>query len=1103
MVLRKPRLRQAEKRCASCNATPYSLNCALDSVIYFRIIKKEIMGAEIFKFSAIRPLQNVSLNSTLEHTIELPIENNEFLSSLVKARKKNSRLEIQTLVNNYTNSIEFINSRKKLDVRISAFLVFLSTNLNNNITTEIIKGEFERIFQTPVSTFVNSEEFKNLKVKAANSLICSMVASISPDKKTFIHYLVYTLDIIEQLSNNLSIDSKNIFKNKILIPEGIFPLPLINPSLKSEREKQAKAKEKLLKASIDRKIALIKQLEIINTALEESKIALQKPVKNIAVSNTDTRRSIAVSAKGFVLEPSLFNSLSTQTKDTLKTVGVEAGNADIAKAIVLLESQTAKIATELYRNVSKGTKIVKFGNAQIPDSNAGNTWVGIPGEIPGTSSYFVGPCPPQSFDTNINVDTGPAVPIGHGEARVLGVSDLMLIEQKLLRYELGEIAHIENVLKSEVRERKLKTSKTTEQSTFTETEDTDEKQKDLTTTDRYELQNEIQKVISEDTSKEAGVTVTASYGPSVDVTANANYTANSSIQDSQLASSNFARETTSRAVSRLEKRKLERRFTKTVENIVEVNRHSFENNKQDSENISGIYRWVDKIYEAQIVNYGMRLMLEFIVPEPAAFLRYSMSKVPTEDITVVKPDEPGFCVNNSFISLNVGDISRDTYMMWVSKYDVEDVVPPPLSNLILSKAITSAKQESERVGSDIIDNTSFSIDIPEGYYPLKATIKHDEVPLDGSPDVRPIINILIDDKRITGDDPPDTSSYNVSTGNWKNIAVAVNVVNKALYAVVVNVFCLLTKEKYEEWQIQTYNAIMNAYQRLKSNYDNAIAAAKIRAGYTQIQGTNPLENRESEKVELKRACISLLTGQRFDLFNSMNSNVGRLGFPEIDFDEAKQEGPYIQFFENAIEWNNISYIFYPYFWGNKNQWLSVSNINDPDPLYTSFLKAGAARVQVPVRPGRFNDAIMYYLTTGQIWNGEGRIVNIIDDTPDPLYVSVIEELKNQLGNNNIEGDGTITVTKNNDMVTGTNTNFSNDVLTGDENKRIIIAGETYVIKKVNSLTEIQLKTSYKGESNTDLKYAFGAKLVGDPWEVKLPTDLVMIDNNYYEKIIKD
>ena len=59
---------------------------------------------------------------------------------------------------------------------------------------------------------------------------------------------------------------------------------------------------------------------------------------------------------------------------------------------------------------------------------------------------------------------------------------------------------------------------------------------------------------------------------------------------------------------------------------------------------------------------------------------------------------------------------------------------------------------------------------------------------------------------------------------------------------------------------------MNAYNVLKSQYDDAVQAIKIRTGYSEIRGKNPFFNRELKKLELKKGCISLLTGQRFDTF---------------------------------------------------------------------------------------------------------------------------------------------------------------------------------------------------------------------------------------------
>lgn len=92
---------------------------------------------------------------------------------------------------------------------------------------------------------------------------------------------------------------------------------------------------------------------------------------------------------------------------------------------------------------------------------------------------------------------------------------------------------------------------------------------------------------------------------------------------------------------------------------------------------------------------------------------------------------------------------------------------------------------------------------------------------------------------------------------------------------------------------------------------------------------------------------------------------------------------------------------------------------------------------------------------------------------------------------NIEGRGRLNVTKDSSHVFGVGTKFTRD----DENKRIIIRGKTYVIKEYISPTEIRLTEPYLDATETDVGYSLGPKLVGEPWEVKLPTDLVIIDQN--------
>ena len=96
----------------------------------------------------------------------------------------------------------------------------------------------------------------------------------------------------------------------------------------------------------------------------------------------------------------------------------------------------------------------------------------------------------------------------------------------------------------------------------------------------------------------------------------------------------------------------------------------------------------------------------------------------------------------------------------------------------------------------------------------------------------------------------------------------------------------------------------------------------------------------------------------------------------------------VKFMEQAFEWEIMSYIFYPFYWGNKENWDKLYGQQTDDVLFTKFLQSGMARVILTVRPG-FEDAVNWFLETGQVWNGLSSPPVIGDD----LYLSIVDELQ--------------------------------------------------------------------------------------------------------------
>ena len=87
-------------------------------------------------------------------------------------------------------------------------------------------------------------------------------------------------------------------------------------------------------------------------------------------------------------------------------------------------------------------------------------------------------------------------------------------------------------------------------------------------------------------------------------------------------------------------------------------------------------------------------------------------------------------------------------------------------------------------------------------------------------------------------------------------------------------------------------------------------ALEVQAGVA-IRGKNPALNMEVMNEELKKQCVTILTEQHFDLFNAIQT--GSYGVPQINIFENAAEGPYVRFFEQAFEWEQMTWLTYPYF----------------------------------------------------------------------------------------------------------------------------------------------------------------------------------------------
>ena len=558
------------------------------------------MASEVFRFVSVRPIAAGAAAPPLD--LGSPVADSDFIHALRDARTRADRAAMLASAAQFVASPAFLSHPVDFDQRLIALAQALA-QLDEKGFDQAAAAAVSRLLGQAPADYVRSDACQTLLRHLAESIVAAAIdPDVSAQSRALLAQIARVLAVIEGLAAGRTVGKGILFEGAVTLPTGIFPLPRKDPGLAAERAAQRAARDQALADRQSKLAAYAEQLDAHRNAIDEIMTLLIRapagaapppppaagPIGTLSPpsgsASDGAPRSPPASASaapvrtpppgagvGFWIGETARSSLSERTRSVLDSVGLSQG-FDPVLAVQLIQGQLGDASRQL--NASQPTsKLIKVGSSIFPDTFVVEVnWPILPVD-PGRNP---GPCPPSQIDGGD--DTGPVtVPTGHGEARVLGIADLMLVEQQLARYEFGEIAHIENVLRKERRERRFRTSTTTQTSTTTETEQTSDKEQDLSSTERFELQRQVQNVVDESASKQAGLTISGSYGPTVSATATANYTSNSSKQQSDSVSSNYARETTSRAVSRVQQRTLVRQFTQVVNRIAESNLHGFDN----------------------------------------------------------------------------------------------------------------------------------------------------------------------------------------------------------------------------------------------------------------------------------------------------------------------------------------------------------------------------------------------------------------------------------------------------------------------------------------------------------------------------------------------
>lgn len=538
----------------------------------------------------------------------------------------------------------------------------------------------------------------------------------------------------------------------------------------------------------------------------------------------------------------------------------------------------------------------------------------LPGEAPGTAA-------------------APVLPATHGTARPAGVGELQLVRHHLLRYERGELAHVESVLAGEKLSRTVEIAETTE--TVLTSED-----------ERTELRAEMRTVADAEPPVQA---VAPTAGP---VTVGPDPRA-------------FARTVTEQASANLTERAKRGSMRRTLNERSERVEHVFDEPAGSAR--YGAYHRLDKVHQARLFNHGRRLLYDLIVPEPGALFLRALALQRTGAPMPVRPAR---------FTSEAGDIEDRNWAYLAAGHGATGVLPPPPAEQVLAEAFTEKAADPD---TKLVFKEHRKLVVPKGYRAGSYRIVADV----GDTWTGGTIWVIVGTRAPLAMGQSSSRVEGSLRGETGEIAVTVLAeAAAAVVGVVVEVVCK-RDTALAEWQARTRDQILAANQRRLADYEER-AASRDAAMRLALQSLSPEQKRAVMQTEVKRSALAVLTGQDFSGFDAMQ--VDAFGLPQPSPDAVDLLSAYVRFFEQAIEWDLVAWAHFPYFWGRKAGWIERLGLGETDPRFSAFLTAGAARVVLPVRRG-YESAVERFMNTGTVPDAKQLV-----DIGGPLYVPLAAQL---------------------------------------------------------------------------------------------------------------
>jgi hypothetical protein len=415
------------------------------------------------------------------------------------------------------------------------------------------------------------------------------------------------------------------------------------------------------------------------------------------------------------------------------------------------------------------------------------------------------------------------------------------------------------------------------------------------------------------------------------------------------------------------------------------------------------YRMMRK-WRTDLYRYGLRQTYDIAIPLPGVRLWALHQRVAELDKELRTPFAFG---------LKPEDISRANYQE--KAIELSTTIQAPPLEIMKDQPIYGRIDYIEQAAANITRFGQIAIDVPAGYFiaenpppKLEARLAlwaaaGTQIPYPNAFAVLggALQDPLVYDKSL--DVHVRKAKLSQIEGKSGHSEVAYSYAYLSSATIEITLTYKLLEDAWEKWQYVAWSQLRAAAE---ARYHEELARKQEERDrlWRLLNGKDTLSLRRLEREELLRLVMQWLLGPTYRVVSTdtvqitMEQLLGNeetfqispksLDSPtftyieEGEWSEALVFGDFIKFIHQAVEWENLLYFLYPYFWGSERIGRDKMLFEHADPEHERFLRAGYARVVLPVRPG-FEEDFTSLLEKGSL--------PMIQTSP---YITIAQDIAN-------------------------------------------------------------------------------------------------------------